>query len=321
MKVEFVHGVAFPQENGKAYREVFALEVRLRRLARLALSAVGGPSTTGTIPPELVSELKQRRATTAGLEYLGVQSPDDLLALTTLDELRRVLIADHVFPTVRRLTGFPRELLDSKLTEIRDIRNAIGHNRVASGTTSQILEAAVLSLQHGFARLSRSLLAGPERHTGGLPISDAAVNEHFEQALTSRTGAVIPEARIAVAQQDAFYCGYLIPRHLADASTEEPAVLGEWLDIQVLLVHLDDALPACCGILIPSRATSFELLWPQKASLTAHAQVIRAFIHALDTAWGDEPYPSQDQALFTHPQLWLVEDLNGPAPQALKIRS
>jgi hypothetical protein len=78
----------------------------------------------------------------------------------------------------------------------------------------------------------------------------------------------------------AFYTATLIRRHLALERTDEVSLLGEWIDIHRLVVGFGIDCGAAIAIVVPTRGTSFSLLWFRKMSPHVHALMIGAFVGA-----------------------------------------
>lgn len=321
MGVTFRLGIAFPESNASGYQQVFALEQWMRRIALVAIAAEFGPNVNGAIPPEIIGILKERRALLARSEYLGIARPDDLLSLSTLEELRLILVADSIFPSVRRLTGYTRELVSAKLSEIREIRNAVGHNRLLSDKTCRILDAAVLSLVSGIDRVRSRVAIGPERRGRIRPPEDPDLMEYFRVACSLRPSRIISDDRLGVYEDGAWYFASLLPRHLAVQGSDEASFLGQWIDVERLLGALEDANPIPVAVVLPLRGTSFELVWPRRSSGAQHKKLLETFVGVIDDIWGIEDYGQQDHEAFVHPRLWFSEDVEGPAASVFGVRT
>jgi len=147
-----------PSANLQIYREIYSLEQWLRRITYAALMAKYGSTWRGTLSEDLASSLKQRPRQLRGRVHLDCENSDNAIWLLTLDELQNLLLADATWPTVRQLTNLSRRALESKISEIREIRNVVGHNRAAGAKTVLIVEAAAASLQVGIDHFKGELL-------------------------------------------------------------------------------------------------------------------------------------------------------------------
>jgi hypothetical protein len=72
--------------------------------------------------------------------------------LLTLEELRRLLLSDFLWPSVKQLTGLQKADVASRVEELREIRNVIGHNRATTGQTARIFEGIEGYLGSGVER-------------------------------------------------------------------------------------------------------------------------------------------------------------------------
>jgi hypothetical protein len=300
-------GIPFPAGNAIGYRELFAVEQWLRRLAHLALNAAVGPAIQGALPPDLYAELKKRRSQLEASAYLGVAAePDDLIWLTTMDELRAVLGLDSVRPIVKRISGLHASLIDSKLAELREIRNAVGHNRPLSAKTCSILEAAVLSLENGLARLRDQVIARPDTRSAAGDLSDSSLASLLQAVIANHGDIAIGAERLVLSDDDFFHHASLLPRHAVGGGQAGVAELGEWIDAQRLIQITRSIRPTLVATLLPIRGTSLELVWSRKATSTQHAAILQAFVDIADRVWGDLAYDSQDDAIYRESRVWFM---------------
>lgn len=317
-------GIAIPATNGAAYQSLFAVEQWMRRLARIALAARTPQDTNSVLDSDLLKELKKRKVIAQTAGYLGIPAPADLVALTTIEELLSLLVSDALYPTVRRLSGYQRDVLSSKLEEVRQIRNAVGHNRMTSEKTCRILDSAVLSLEDGVEQIADLICSSPSAELA----PDDPIQVHLAAALVARTDVVLPSEIVRVSATQDFYFFRVVPRHErlfaggGIVSGEDPATevreLGEWLDVRKLLAVIVPLAPPVVAIFLPRRATSFHIVWPRNIGMEKHQQVLDAAVAALDSVWGDEPLCEQDERFLASDLVWLERDLNGPAQLILQ---
>ena len=255
--------------------------------------------------------------------YLGILIPDDALGLTTFDELRLILVSDSVYPTVRRLTSLDRSVLNSKLDEIREIRNAIGHNRHISPKTCRILDAAVLCLEEGIDHIRNTIGAGPESRGRYGESADSERVSQLEFIAARFPLETLSSDRISFRCDREFYYLGLVPRHLVmtpehetsgitsgsddnEGSTlGEVSALGEWIDLEELCGRLAEVRRSLIAIVVTFRGTSFELIWSRKAGNDAHEAILNAFVRSVENVWGDLELSEQSQALFFDEKIWL----------------
>jgi hypothetical protein len=107
----------------------------LRRILYAALVAQYGNKWFGAIPSEVSAELKKRLANSKGKILLDCETSSNAIWLTTFEELRRLLTISDIWTVVEELTDYTKDSLSHEMDAIREIRNAIGHNRAATKHT------------------------------------------------------------------------------------------------------------------------------------------------------------------------------------------
>lgn len=156
--VSFWEELPVPDANIAVYKQVYALEQWLRRIAYAALMAKYGSGWRGTLNQALTADLKRRLRQLNGRVYLDCENSDNVIWLLTLDEFQGLLLGTPNWPAVKELTGLPKRVLESKLSEIREIRNVIGHNRAIGGKAELLMTAATSALDVGIENFKTQLL-------------------------------------------------------------------------------------------------------------------------------------------------------------------
>jgi hypothetical protein len=304
--IEFIDDVPVPTENARAYSEIYVLEQWLRRLAVAALAARVGENVLGAVPDELARQLKQRRATLPRRLHLAVESADELLWLTTLEEMRDLLTSESLFPTVRRLTGFERETLSMKMNEIREIRNVIGHNRAVTAKTLTILEGNTVSLEHGLEKFRGLVMADRSETLNRLEGKAlASIGTYFDSRVEAWPDD--QQSAVGLAQTDDFVFAGVVPRYRRQRNEAEPESFGEWLDLQWVVGELASVSESVLAVVIPQRGTSFSLVWSTKVASATHEALIDVFVTIAASGWCDDEYATQDERFVCHPKIWFGE--------------
>jgi len=303
--IEFFDDVPFPEFNWLVYRRLYVLEQWLRRIAFAAAMAKAGSSFFGVLPDGLAATLKQQQALLRRRKHLGTQNADDALWLSNFEQLRDLLTSDAIYPTVKKLTGFERALLDGKIDEIREIRNVVAHNRAVSRETLTILDAHAMALSHGLEEFKRRMFAY-EKDTIRSPgeSEGSAIPALFH----SRLRDLHPDLSdvLAFAESDLFNFALIVPPDYRVGSFDSAEEwLGTWVDLKHLLAEFADLRSHLLAITVAERGSSFSVVWPRIESFEVHQAVVERFFASYDAYWADTEYAHQDERVVCDPKVWF----------------
>ncbi len=255
-KVSFWEELPIPDANISIYQEVYALEQWLRRIAYAALMARYGPNWRGTLEPELASSLKRRLRQLEGRVYLDCENSDNAIWLLTLEELQELLLADSNWPRVKELTRLNQQVIRSKLSEIREIRNVIGHSRAVGGQAELLARAAASALRTGIDAFKSQLLydEASEIHIG----SPSDYEE--ESSVPARFAALTVDNDWAIFQpmlseSKYFYALTRLPCEPFDV----------FLGLKQFLAHLAPIRHEILAVLVNKMGDEFTLVWPKES--------------------------------------------------------
>jgi hypothetical protein len=312
--ISFEDDVPFPENNWFAYRKIYVVEQWLRRIALTALMARHGNRFLGALPPEVHDAVKKNIALLRRRAYLGSDDASEALWASTLDELRRVLVADSLVGTVRKLTGLDRALLDEKLKEITEIRNVVGHNRAVTNKTLTILGAAAESLSHGIDALQGLVF----RHQYSMFDFDADGQAqvpaplehplaHLLERWFSEMALDFPPGAVRLGESEFLNYAALIPEEFRrEGVTEAESWIGRYVDLRKFLKFLQGSLDAILAITVTTSGHTASVVWPKAlAPEGRHEEVVRAFVGALGGVWSDHEYALQDERAVCHPKVWF----------------
>jgi hypothetical protein len=294
----FWEELPIPGANLQIYREIYSLEQWLRRIAYAALIAKYGTHWPGALPADLASSLKKRLRQLSGRVHLDCENSDNAIWLLTLDELQRLLLSDATWPMVKQLTNLPRRVLESKISEIREIRNVIGHNRAAGARTVLITEAAAASLRVGIDHFKGELLYDDESriHLGNIEKDPAdGVPKLYAQFLESGEWT---DFQSMLSESEFFFALTRLPFDPFDTYL----AVKQFLDRFQPLAH--DAL----AILVNKQGDEFTLVWPKDADDGVNQRILRFFFDHHDYAWTETPYESQSPSAICNPWIWFYEN-------------
>jgi hypothetical protein len=208
-----------------------------------------------------------------------------------------VLLADSTWPTVKRLTGLPRGVLDGRLDELREVRNVVNHNRATTETTVSIVNGLAASLRAGIARFKDEFLYSSDYQLN-LPDSDSSegfvpmlyqelveTNDRFSfQSMLSESQLFYSLTRLPVAPFD---CYLNINAFLADMKAREDAILA---------------------LLVNKQGDEFSLTWPKAVLDVEHDQILRFFFESRGARWSKLEYGKQLASAVCDPRVWFYEN-------------
>jgi hypothetical protein len=282
--------VPLPPANLVLYERIYRLEQWLRRISLAALMLRYGTRWRDGIPTDISKVLKARRDSLRGRVHLNVENVDNVVWLLTLEELRRMLTSDFLHSSVRALTKFHRLELASRLEQLREIRNVVGHNRAATPETVRILENLETYLFRGIDRFRRELLYDANRDLfTSTDESDVASRElGAREHLASWHQIILGVGR-------GFYDLVSLPRPSED-----------YVDLGHLLEAFNDIAHTILALFVNDAHNEFSVVWPRDASELEHAAIIERML-TFDE-FTNEPYEQQDWKFVCDPRIWFYTD-------------
>jgi hypothetical protein len=287
-----------PTANLTIYGEIYSIEQWMRRnclrspsgavRARLAQLPIGRFDVDLEATPRQLN----------GRVHLDCENSDNAIWLLTLDELQAVLLADSTWLLVKRLTTFTRNVLESKLSEVREIRNLVGHNRAAGPRILPIAEAAAASLRAGIDHFKAELLYDDDSmiHLGEFEEHPAA-------------GVPSQYARLERSGDWGYFQSMLSESDYFFALTRLPfEPFGTYLGVKEFLRRFESIAHDVLAILVNKQGDEFTLVWPKNSSTTVHHRVLRFFFDHHDYAWTETQYESQSPSAVCNPWVWFYEN-------------
>jgi hypothetical protein len=312
--ISFERDVPFPETNWFAYRDLYIAEQQLRRVALAAAMVQGGSHVLGSLPAEVAVSSKTAIAQLKQRTYLGSDDAAEALWTTTLDQLRLVLTGEPALRrTVGQLTGFTSRLLESKLDEIREIRNIVGHNRAVSTKTLTILQAALTSLEQGFEQF-RTIIFSSQYATfdfemDGTPRVPMPLDHPLRPVLdrwVAETPLPFPPGALRLGESDWFYYLVLVPEEFRlQPVSDTEAYVGRWADLEVLLRRCEMSLHAVLAFTINVGGHTLSVVWSKACTEVEHEQVVADFVGCVGSIWGGIEYPAQAEQVVCHPKIWF----------------
>jgi hypothetical protein len=298
--IYFFDELPIPHANLAIYKEVYVLEQWLRRIAYAALLGTHGRNWQGTLDAELLGELKKRLRQLEGRVHLDCENSENAIWLLTLDELGSVLLRAPVWPAVKKLTLLPKRVIGAKVTEVRELRNVVGHSRAVGDHGELLARAASATLHVGIDNFKNQLLyekwETEKVHVGS---ADDYPGGSFPAQFAERTARYDPSKfQPMLSESDYFFSLTRLP--------VEP--FNHFVAVKNLLNKSRSIYDDLLAILINKTGDEFTLVWPKKAEAKVHEKVLTAFLASHDSAWTERAYEEQAPAAICDPAIWFYEN-------------
>ena len=300
-EVSFDGEMPFPEPNIVIYREVYIIEQWIRRIAYAAMVAKHGKNWLGIIPSELHKELKYRLAGRSGRIHLDCENSNNIIWLSTLEELRQLLTIESIWPVVKVLTGYNRDFISSKINELREIRNIIGHNRAVTHRTLTIWRGISTSLRHGIETFKSKLLYSEEDkiHLDAGEEGIATTIFHLKTR-NNDWGRFQP----MLSESEYFYSLTHLPVKPFGRCVRVSGILDTYRSLEHVIL----------AILINKTGDEFTINWPKIASVDDHRSVIDKFLDSAESVWTNTGYISQSPKFICDSRIWFYENQK-PLPE------
>lgn len=241
------------------------------------------------IPTPISAELKSRRDQLRTRTYLDVESSDNVVWLLTLEELRQMLISPKLWPAARELTRLQKSDVASRVEELREIRNVIGHNRATTSRTIRVFEGIEEYLSKGIEHFrdetlyyrAEEILTAPDPHD---PLS-AAIADLWDGK----------KRQVFLERTKKFSAVMFLP--------VPPFTL---ISIPDLLETFHDVRHLILALYVNARANEFSVVWPRTAT-SADDEAILASL-ATFHHFTEIEYANQDPKYICDPRIWFYVD-------------
>ena len=292
--LEFKEEILLPTLNGQAYYALFLLENWLRRLCFAAYMVRYGPQWVVQIPVEIRASTLKRVEKSKSLLYLGAETDNNLIWMTTHGELNRLLFKTEVWPVVESLTGFDKSKLTVKLQELNDIRNLLAHNRSMSAATDTILRGIVASLRLGIENFKGMILYDDD-HTFILSDDDPDnLNQHFQLRMKDNDWS---KFQAFLARTDYFYEFVCLPSEPWEKYVSAVRILEVYRSVlgNIVAFTVNKALDA------------FSVLLPRNIDAGEARTVCDVFTRERNV-WTSKSFENQDPKFICNPRIWFCEN-------------
>jgi hypothetical protein len=296
--ISFWDELPIPDANLLVYKEIYAVEQWLRRVVYAALMARHGSHWMGTLDARLASELKKRLNQLEGRVHLDCENSDNAIWLLTLSELQGLLLADSNWAAVKQLLRLPRRVVQVKLSEVREIRNVIGHNRAVGGGVELYARAAISVLRTGIENFKRQLLYDVH--------STIHIGDPDEYEVTELPGRF---ARRTANNDWSTFQPMLSESEYFFGLTRLPVdPFNTFLGVRQFLDAVAPIRHEVLSVLVNKLGDEFTLVWPKNASDAVHDRVLDFFFENHDASWVELPYERQSASAVCDPAIWFYEN-------------
>ena len=284
-----------PEANVAVYEQIYVLEQWLRRIAYASFMARYGTDWQQALPERLAGDLKRRLRQLSGRVHLDCENSDNAIWLLTLDELGDVLLMERLWPTVKLLCKLPKRVLESRLYELREIRNVVGHNRAVSPNTALLTAGITVALASGIECFKTQLLYddGGTIHFGSP--GGGRVAGMFAEMESRRDPKTF---QVMFAEGDHFYSLTRLPINPFDV----------YLSIKSFIAALEPLAHDVLAVLVNRGGDEFALAWPKRASDQVHERVMTFFFMSDRDRWAKTPYEEQSPSAICDPRVWFYEN-------------
>jgi len=297
-EITFDGEMPFPNLNAKIYREIYSIEVWLRRILYAALVAQHGNKWFDAIPSEVSAELKKKLAMSKGKIFLDCGTSSNAIWLTTFEELRRLLTISDTWTVVEELTDYKKDSFSHQTDAIREIRNAVGHNRAATKDTFVNFHRIADDIKEGIEIFKKFIFHDIDaqlKHV--VPPDDNIID--IVPGYFRRKCYEIYEKQFSgmpwLGESKYYYTIFSMSAHLQ----------GRKVDIRELLKaykKYGDVIMAC---MIDIEEDGYTIIWPKNASQDLHLGIIDTFFNTEDYVLTDKEYSAQGVKYVCDPKIWF----------------
>ena len=157
--MEFLKDIPYSESNSEIYKNIYRVEQWLRRIAYTSLRiSYSMNDWINSIPSEMLNELKRRRGSLRGRILLDCENNQNIIWLSTIEELNRLMTMDSLWLTIRNLTGFTKGEFKEKINLLREIRNIVNHNRATTYETLSICNGILRYFDKGINKFKNMTL-------------------------------------------------------------------------------------------------------------------------------------------------------------------
>lgn len=289
-----------PNRNRDIYSSLYVIENWLRRIALSAYMILHGKDWQKHIDPKLSAAVTSRLMKNNELFYLAAELDRNLIWATLHRELHQLIFDSTVWPLISELTHFGKERLQSKLTELNDIRNLLAHNRAFSPHTEVVFRGIEASIRIGIENFKNKIIyPDTEIYADDDPNS---INSLFQSRMTGNDWS---KFQAYLASNKYFYEMLCLPvQRKWDTS---------YISGRKLLKSYNALQDSILAFNVNKTGDEYGILVPRNTPQTDIESIITTFVGDPDV-WTEIPYEEQDPQFISNPKIWFYENRR-PEPE------
>lgn len=290
--LEFNDEMLMPQINALLYYEVYELENWLRRICLTAYMLEFGDAWLSEIPEGILKGLQKRACKAEDLVYLGIGKTDNPIWFTSLGQLEQLLEHDEISLRMQNITEYSVRHLLSTISELRELRNVLAHNRALSPKSFRFAVSIRQTLQHVISNWKQAILYA--RDTKGLRLTERG--EYFADRVSD---AFSHDFQVFLSSANGLYKLTRLPcshRHF-----------GQFFSARKAVTRYESVMDSILAFAINISGTEYSILIPEKMSDASIEQVIDSFLEDLNV-WTTIDYEQQEPEYVCHPKFWFYEN-------------
>lgn len=285
--LEFDGEILVPRINLEAYRNIYLIEAWVRKICITAWMSTYGANWVDEMDSNLRQQLEKLATAARRKLYLGAETHSDLIWQTTHGQLIQLISDRRIAPSIEFLTGSEQGFLQSKLDEIRGIRNILAHNRALSSRTSKILAGLLAALEEAVDTFrSRILYTNLD--------SGIITHEHVTGGRKPFQGYAVDHGEIIE-----YICLPVRP-------------FEKFPDTRKLQIEFQDFLNSIIAFCLNKTGDEYTILTPKSLPEQITQDISDKFFQNLPV-WTDQSYVEQDPRFACSPKIWFYEN-NSPLP-------
>ena len=288
--IQFLSDIPYSKTNSEIYRDIYHLEQWLRRIAYISMRICYGERWSEQIPLDIRRDLRARAGNLKGKILLDCDNSSNLLWLSTLEELRTLMISDPQWSFIKKLTGFTETDFTNKLNFLREIRNIVGHNRATTPATSFICKGHIGYFGKGIIKFKKKFYY--DGHDNDFEGSFCELLDNHDVLYTGGH----------------FFSIFLVGNiYSGKDDSIDPCV-----NIGQLLESFKDADNLILAITVEIEGWGYGLLCPKDLCGEDVDNITKRIIELEPHIWSEKDYLSQDAKYLCDPKVWFVSENPGP---------
>ncbi|MDO9465633.1 MAG: hypothetical protein Q7J67_10115 [bacterium] len=301
--------VPFSKYNLLIYSELYVLENWLRRIIYTLLLAKFGKDWKGVIPEKILNDLKRRLKETRDRVYLDCENNDNVIWLTTLGELSQLFKLESIMPILKDITTYSGKLISSKIEDLGEIRNIIGHNRAIGKSTFEIYRGVLKTFNVLLKSFKNKII-----HMKGIKL----IRERDEYSVPSSIYFNIQnrhnKGKKNSEKLEALFIDTPYFYFLWDID-EDKQKKEHYVNISTLLDLFGDLTEYIMAFFLQSiydtdtmGVTGLRIAIPKNCDYKMLQKIYKTFLRSCDSIWTDKrAYDEQEAKFVCHPKIWFYE--------------